>query len=77
VERYFVDPGQALGYEIGKLKILALRDQAKRELGARFDLKQFHNQMLGHGELPLTVLDGVIGDWIATTKAGAAPSKGR
>ena len=76
VERYYVDPGQALGYEIGKLKILALRDQAKRELGERFDLKQFHNQMLGHGELPLTVLEGVIGDWIAASRTAAVPSKG-
>jgi uncharacterized protein (DUF885 family) len=64
VERYFVDPGQALGYKVGMLKILALREKAKQALGPRFDLKQFHNQILTHGELPLTVLEGVIDDWI-------------
>ncbi|MES2316952.1 MAG: DUF885 domain-containing protein [Pseudomonadota bacterium] len=68
VERYFVDPGQALGYEVGMLKILALRERARKALGPRFDLKQFHNEVLGHGELPLTVLEGVVDDWIARKK---------
>ena len=51
------------------LKILALREQAKAALGPRFDLKQFHNEVLTHGALPLTVLEGVINDWIARRKA--------
>jgi uncharacterized protein (DUF885 family) len=68
VERYFVAPGQALAYKVGMLKILALREHAKRELGARFDLKQFHNEVLKHGALPLTVLERVIEDWIAARK---------
>ncbi|MBJ7313052.1 DUF885 domain-containing protein [Rugamonas sp. CCM 8940] len=68
VERYFVAPGQALAYKVGMLKILALREHAKRELGARFDLKQFHNEVLKHGALPLTVLERVIEDWIGARK---------
>jgi uncharacterized protein (DUF885 family) len=68
VERYFVAPGQALAYKVGMLKILALREHAKQELGARFDLKQFHNEVLKHGALPLTVLERVIEDWIAARK---------
>ncbi len=68
VERYFVDPGQALAYKVGMLKILALREHAKQELGSKFDLKQFHNQVLGHGALPLKVLEQVVNDWIAARK---------
>ncbi len=70
VERYFVDPGQALAYKVGMIKILALREHAKKELGDKFDLKLFHNEVLGHGALPLTVLEGVIHDWIAVRKKG-------
>lgn len=69
VERYFVWPGQALAYDAGKLKILALREAAKQELGAKFDLKQFHDEVLGHGALPLTVLERVVHDWVAKRKA--------
>lgn len=72
VERYFVNPGQALGYEVGMLKILALREKARSSLGERFDLKQFHNEALRHGALPLTVLEGVIDDWIARRKGEGA-----
>lgn len=68
IERYFVDPGQALAYKVGMLKILALREHAKQELGAKFDLKQFHNEVLSHGALPLSVLERVINDWIAKRK---------
>jgi uncharacterized protein (DUF885 family) len=71
VERYFIDPGQALGYKVGMLKILALREKARLALGSRFDIKQFHDQVLSHGELPLTVLERVIDDWIAVRKTGA------
>lgn len=65
VERYFVAPGQALAYKVGMLKILALREHARRKLGDKFDLKQFHNEVLSHGALPLSVLERVINDWIA------------
>lgn len=68
VERYFVNPGQALAYKVGMLKILALREHAKQELGDKFDLKQFHNEVLSHGALPLSVLERVINDWIAKRK---------
>lgn len=64
VERYFVNPGQALAYQIGLLKILELRARAQHELGARFDLRQFHNQILSHGALPLPVLERTIDEWI-------------
>ena len=68
VERYFVNPGQALAYKAGMLKILALRENAKQQLGDKFDLKQFHNEVLVHGALPLTILEGVINDWIEKRK---------
>ena len=70
VERYFVAPGQALAYKVGMLKILALREHAKQQLGDKFDLKQFHNEVLSHGALPLSVLEGVVNDWIARRKQG-------
>lgn len=68
VERYFVNPGQALAYKAGMIKILALREHAKAALGDKFELKHFHNEVLVHGALPLTVLEGVINDWIAKRK---------
>ena len=70
IERYFVDPGQALAYQVGMLKILALREQARAALGAKFDLAQFHNQVLTHGALPLVVLERAINDWVAARQAG-------
>jgi uncharacterized protein (DUF885 family) len=69
IERYFVMPGQALAYKAGMLKILELREKAKAELGPKFDLKQFHNQVLTHGALPLALLERVVNDWIAQVKA--------
>jgi uncharacterized protein (DUF885 family) len=51
---------------------LALREKARAALGARFDIRRFHNALLDHGALPLAVLDRVIGDWIETEKARAA-----
>ncbi|MEO8672050.1 MAG: DUF885 domain-containing protein [Tahibacter sp.] len=68
IERYFVAPGQALGYKVGMLKILELREKAKTALGAKFDIRQFHNQVLTHGALPMVLLERVIDDWIAKTK---------
>jgi uncharacterized protein (DUF885 family) len=69
IERYFVDPGQALAYKVGMLKILQLREKAKAELGEQFDLAQFHDQVLDNGALPLELLERVIDDWVAATKA--------
>ena len=69
IERYFVAPGQALAYKAGMLEILALREKARAALGQRFDLKQFHNEMLTHGGLPLTVLRRVVDSWIERRKS--------
>ena len=66
IDRYISWPGQALSYKIGEMKIRELRGLAERELGADFDLRAFHDVLLGHGAVPLPVLDRVIGEWIDT-----------
>ena len=68
VERYIAIPSQALAYKIGALTIMRLKDKAKKELGKKFDVREFHNQVLNTGALPLTVLEKKIDDWIATSK---------
>ena len=67
-DRYIVTPGQALAYKIGQLKISELRDRAQRELGPKFDVREFHDEVLGAGALPLNVLDRRISDWIKAKK---------
>jgi uncharacterized protein (DUF885 family) len=69
VDRYIAWPAQALGYKIGQLKILELRDAARQQLGAKFDLRAFHDQVIDSGALPLDVLDARIHAWIAQQKA--------
>ncbi len=73
VDRYIVNPGQALGYKIGQLTIKDLRDQATLTLGDRFDERDFHDQVLGAGALPLSILQARIGDWIAAQKRVSTP----
>ncbi len=68
VERYVVNPGQATAYMIGMLRILALRDEAKAELGTRFDIKAFHDVVLKTGSVPLDVLADVVRGWTLAQK---------
>lgn len=69
VDRYIANPAQALGYKIGALTIQRLRRKAEAELGARFDLRAFHDQVLGSGALPMPVLEAKIDRWIARSKS--------
>ncbi|MDM3872180.1 DUF885 domain-containing protein [Porticoccus sp. W117] len=68
IERYMVIPGQATSYKIGMLKILELRENAKAELGDKFDIRSFHDLILGNGPLPLTVLEQQVNEWVAEQK---------
>ncbi len=69
IERYIVAPGQACAYKVGMLKIRELRARAERELGAKFDLKEFHDQILHNGALPLEILEDEVNGYIAKKKA--------
>jgi len=68
VDRYIANPAQALGYKMGQLKLLELRDRAKTALGPKFDIRAFHDEVLDSGALPLDVLDQRVDAWIATQK---------
>ena len=68
IERYMANPGQALSYKIGQLKIRELRAKATKELGDTFDIRQFHNQVLETGCVPLALLEDKINRWIAERK---------
>ncbi|MFW2449218.1 MAG: DUF885 domain-containing protein [Qipengyuania pacifica] len=74
VRRYTVLPGQATAYKIGMLKILELRAKAKQQLGERFDIRKFHDTVLGGGELPLSLLEARVNRWIASEKGSVEES---
>jgi len=69
VDRYISWPGQALAYKLGQMKIQALRAEAEKALGARFEIRAFHDQLLGMGALPLSVLEAQMREWIAAQSA--------
>ncbi len=69
VDRYIAWPGQSLAYKLGQLEILRLRDEARQKLGARFDLRAFHDEVVGSGPLPLGVLHSRIESWISAQQA--------
>jgi len=68
VNRYISTPGQALAYKLGELKIRELRARAEKELGSKFDLRRFHDAVIGQGSVPLDALDAQINAWIASEK---------
>ena len=74
VDRYIAWPGQALSYKMGQMEILALREQAEKGLGAKYDIKTFHDELLSAGPLPLDVLHQRMTNWIAAQKAPAGTS---
>ena len=68
LDRYIAWPGQALAYKIGQLKILELRTKAETELGEKYDIKDFHYEVLKRGSVPLSVLETYINEWIESEK---------
>jgi uncharacterized protein (DUF885 family) len=68
IERYMANPGQALSYKVGQLKLQQLRAKAKKQMGDRFDIREFHNQVLETGCIPLALLEDKINRWIAQAK---------
>ncbi|WP_418157369.1 DUF885 domain-containing protein [Pseudoalteromonas sp. RW-H-Ap-1] len=68
IDRYISWPGQALSYKMGEIKIRELRAKAEKQLGAQFDIRSFHDTVIGQGSLPMAVLEDVINDWIAQQK---------
>ncbi len=75
-DRYMAWPAQALGYKIGQLEIRKLREEAKQQLGGKFDIRGFHDEVLGAGALPMDVLDARIHSWVAAQQGSVAGGSG-
>ncbi len=75
-DRYIAWPAQALSYKLGQIKFLELRERAQKELGAKFDIRTFHDEMLNGGVLPLDLLDARTESWIKAQKAGTQTTAG-
>jgi uncharacterized protein (DUF885 family) len=73
VDRYLVLPGQALAYKVGERKLTDLRARATARLGAAFDIRAFHDELLAHGSLPLDVLERLIGEWMEAQERSRPP----
>jgi uncharacterized protein (DUF885 family) len=69
VNRYISNPGQALAYKLGELKLRELRAKAEKELGPKFDVRRFHDAVLGQGPVPLDALEAQIDAWMVAEKA--------
>jgi uncharacterized protein (DUF885 family) len=69
IDRYITWPAQALSYKIGELKIRELRARAEAELGSAFDIRRFHDMVVGNGSLPIAVLEDMVANWITAELA--------